>query len=126
MPDIVTTLITAGAALLGAFVGSIGRPIAEDKARQWAEQREGARQATAERVRRVERVSDLLVAASGEGPFEPASRTKARAELITAAYATGDAELVAECDGFLGAQGPERAAHLTAARRICGQLLAPR
>ena len=59
MPDS-SAIITAVAALIGAFLGSIGRPVAEDRVARWREVRDAKTQRQVRARARVEKVVDLL------------------------------------------------------------------
>jgi hypothetical protein len=58
--DFPSTVVTAVAALIGAFLGSIGRPIAEDRVARWREARLAGDERAARSRARIERVATLL------------------------------------------------------------------
>lgn len=103
IPGILSTAITAVAALVGAFVGSISRPFAEDAVAKRAEARTAERDQRSRRRDRLDRVDRLLVEASIPRPDPLArrpervevseARKSAMAALTAAAAAVGDPRL---------------------------------
>ena len=95
--ELVPTIITAGAALIGAFLGSIGRPIAEDKAAEWREKRAAAGEARNRARARVERViallADLSHGAPGSGFLATPGWLEANANIRSAVAAVNDQRL---------------------------------
>ncbi|HVA84760.1 MAG TPA: hypothetical protein VNF73_00435 [Candidatus Saccharimonadales bacterium] len=122
MADIESTIITAGAAAVAAFLGSIGRPLADDKVRQWAERREASKRHQDQRVARIEHVAALLasVAAEEAGAFWTPRQKADFQSIVAAAVAVGDEELVTECEAFVAQRG---LTSLHNAQRRCGALL---
>jgi hypothetical protein len=120
--DIEGAIITAAAAAVAAFLGSIGRPFAEDKTRQWSERREASKRGQDQRVARIELVAALLaqVAAEPAAAFWTPAQKEAFQSIVSAAFAVGDDELVRDCEEYLKARDLPP---LRAAQRRCGVLL---
>jgi hypothetical protein len=109
-------------ALVGAFVGSILRPFAEDRPLHSSERRARAAEIRQARVARLEEMRRLLDAAH-HGPGSISGRQLAvREQLATAASMIGDESLTRSCELIWRRLG-ERQTQRCNARRHCGELI---
>ena len=118
MPDISAALIPAIAALVGAFLGSIGRPIAEDRVARWRERRSADAERTNRERARIEHVINLLADLS-YGETTP--RWNSAQGQITSATAAVNDEQLTERVGRYMSSGTEGT--LTDAKWRAGELL---
>ena len=128
MPDpIVTALIAGVSAIIGGFIAAIGRPWGQDWVARGAEERAAKRASEADYKMRVERVGQLLAAASVEGPHTATAEREWR-ELPTAASAVNDQALTNAVDQMWASPRSSPAwgaAQVEASKRV-GQLLSSR
>jgi hypothetical protein len=118
MADPLAALITAAAALVGAFLGSIGRPIAEDRVAQWREARAEKGDRAARARARIEMVRDLLAEASMGTATQPWYH--AQANLTSATAAVNDERLTAAVGRYKSGGGDDE---LRNAQWRAGELL---
>ena len=103
MPDPVLIALIGGiVAVIGGVIGAISSPIGKDWVERRSEARSAARETTARRRERLERVRVILAELAIEGIVE--GRAASIAELRGLAAAVNDAQLLTHVDGLLAAK----------------------
>ena len=100
MPEpVLTAVIAAGSAVIGGLIATIGRPWGQDWVARQAEGRAAKRAREAEKLRRLERVLQLIGITSVEGPHTATAEREER-ELPATAYAINDPTLIDAVNGM--------------------------
>jgi hypothetical protein len=101
--DLAPTIVTALAAFIAAFLGSVGRPVADDVVARWREKRVAVdRRREAQRAH-AQRVVELLRDISAHQATTP-KWNAAHAELWSATAAVNDDRLTAAVGRFLSGE----------------------